>query len=98
MTNPIYLALQAMSPADRATFISQFKVTSPDPAITFTQVWEDGATFRFQSDNEMLLREKYEGLTIQLKKLVGQPGEAVVKEFLPFPQVDRLDALCHARS
>lgn len=98
--NPLYVAMQAMSPADKATFISHFKIITNDTGISFTQSLANDTVFEFISDNVIALQEKYissslagKGLCLTLKKNEGIAGEGVVKDFLPFPPAGMIDAL-----
>ena len=98
--NPLYLAMQAMSPADRTIFIDHFKIITNDTGISFTQSSANDTVFEFVSNSVIALREKYisstltgKGLSITLKKNEGIAGEAVIREYLPFPPTGTIDAL-----
>jgi hypothetical protein len=98
--NPIYIAMQAMSPGERTTFVNHFKIVSTnDTNITFTQSSVNDTTFEFVSGNVITLQEKYvssldgKGLRLTLKKNEGIAGEAIVRDYLPFPSNVLIDAL-----
>lgn len=98
--NPLYVAMQAMSPADKATFISHLKIITNDTGISFTQSLANDTIFEFISNSAIALQEKYisssssgKGLCLTLKKNEGIAGEGVVRDFLPFPPAGMIDAL-----
>lgn len=98
--NPIYIAMQAMSPGERTSFVNHFKIVSTnDTNITFTQSLVNDTTFEFVSGNVITLQEKYvssldgKGLRLTLKKNEGIAGESIVRDYLPFPSNVLIDAL-----
>jgi hypothetical protein len=98
--NPLYLAMLAMTPAEKNTFLDHFKIVTNDAAISFTQVSVNDTVFEFLSDNVVALQEKYlsssvagKGLRLTLKKNAGIAGDAVVRDYLPFPSTGSIDAL-----
>ena len=98
--NPIYVAMQSMSAAERTTFVDHFRIISEnDSGITFTQSLFNDTVFEFVSDSVIDLKEKYvssstsEGLRLTLKKNEGIFGEAVVRDYLPFPSNGLINGL-----
>ncbi|MEP7377645.1 MAG: hypothetical protein ABI675_29845 [Chitinophagaceae bacterium] len=98
--NPLFVAMQAMNPADKANFISHFKIVTNDTAISFTQSMANDTVFEFISDSVIALQEKYisssiagKGLCLTLKKNEGIAGEAVVRDYLPFPSTSMINTL-----
>ncbi len=98
--NALYTALQGMTPVERANFLDHFKIITNDSSISFTRASSTDTVFEFLSDNPIPLQEKYfsssvanKGLCLTLKKNEGIAGEAIVKDFLPFPSVGLIDAL-----
>jgi hypothetical protein len=97
--NPLYTAMRAMTPADRTDFIDHLKIITNDSAITFSRISATDTVFEFISDNPIPLQEKYvssslinKGLSLALKKNTGIAGEAVVRDYLPFPSTGLIDA------
>jgi len=98
--NPLYVSMQTMTPAERTDFISHIKITTNDNGITFSQVAANDTVFEFVSDAPISLQEKYfsstltaKVLCLTLKKNTGIAGEAVVKDYLPFPSTGSVNAL-----
>lgn len=100
-TSPLYLEMASLSPADKIDFISKLNIVSNDTAITFSRVIAADAKFVFVSDNELLLQEKYfssislthDPLILTLKKYISDVAkEATVKNNLPFPLTNSIDA------
>lgn len=100
-TSPLYLEMAALSPADKADFISKLNIVTNDTAITFSRVTVTDNEFVFESDNALLLQEKYfsstslthDPLNLTLKKYISDAAkEAAVKSNLPFPQTGSIDA------
>lgn len=99
-SHPIYIAMLAMTPVERTNFLDHFKIITNDSAISFTRASSTDTVFEFVSDNPIPLQEKYlsssianKGLCLTLKKNEGMPGEAIVRDFLPFPSGSVIDAL-----
>jgi hypothetical protein len=99
-SSPLYIELAPLAGPAKATFLSNLKITSNDPAVKFTQL--PGATdtsIVFQSDTTLAFREKYfaapglKPLSITLRKNTGLMSEAVVKADLPYPSAYALDAV-----
>ena len=91
--------MQAMTPAERTDFIDHLKIVTNDSAITFSRISATDTVFEFISDTPIPLQEKYvssslanKGLSLTLKKNTGIAGEAVVKDYLPFPTTGIIDA------
>jgi len=100
-TSPLYLEMAALSPADKADFISKLNIVSNDTTITFSRTTITDNEFVFVSDNPLLLQEKYfsstslthDALNLTLKKYISDAAkEAAVKSNLPFPQTGMIDA------
>jgi hypothetical protein len=98
--SPLYIEMAPLAAPAKATFLSNLKITTNDPAVKFTQ--QPGATdtsIVFQSDTTLAFREKYiaapgvKPLSITLKKNTGLVSEAVVKTDLPYPSTGSLDAI-----
>jgi hypothetical protein len=88
-TSPLYEELQA----DSVTFLNNFKITTNDNNITFTQAAATNNVVTFLSDSPVLLREKYisatdmKPLSIALKK----NGTTTVRDNLPHAPVSSID-------
>jgi hypothetical protein len=100
-TSPLFLEMAALSPADKADFISKLNIVSNDSTITFSRTTVTDNEFVFESDNALLLQEKYfsstslthDLLNLTLKKYITDATkEAAVKSNLPFPQTGSIDA------
>lgn len=102
-TSPLYQEIAALIiPADKTAFLSNLKITSNDPTVTFTQslppVSNDN-NIVFESDTMLASKEKYiatpgvKPLSLILKKNTGLPNEAVVKSDLAYPSTGLVDAL-----
>ena len=99
--SPLYLEMAALSPVDKADFISKLNIVSNDTTITFSRVSATDTEFVFESDNELLLQEKYvsstslthDALILTLKKYITDATrEAAVKSNLPYPSTGAIDA------
>lgn len=99
--SPLYLEMAALSPADKTDFVNKLNIVSNDTTITFSRVSATDTEFVFESDNELLLQEKYfsstsithDVLNLTLKKYISDATrEAVVKSNLPFPSTGAIDA------
>lgn len=100
--SPLFLEMDALSPAAKTDFINRLNILTNDPAITFSQTMAspDGTNFQFVSDTAIALQEKYfspSGVTkvplnLTLKKFVGDPAEAAVKTDLQCPSTGLINA------
>lgn len=100
-TSPLYLEMAALSPADKIDFINKLNIVSNDTTVTFNRITATDTEFVFVSDNELLLQEKYfssaslthDPLILTLKKYISDvTREATVKNNLPFPLTNSIDA------
>ena len=100
-TSPLFLEMTALSPADKADFISKLNIVTNDTTITFSRDTITDNEFVFVSDNPLLLQEKYfsstslthDPLNLTLKKYISDATrEAAVKSNLPFPLTGSIDA------
>ena len=100
-TSPLYLEMAALSPADKTDFINKLNIISNDAAITFSRTTVADTEFVFESDNKVLLQEKYfsssslthDPLNLTLKKYITDATkEAGVKTNLPYPQTNSINA------
>jgi hypothetical protein len=100
-TSPLFLEMAALSPADKADFISKLNIVTNDTTITFSRDTVTDNEFVFVSDNPLLLQEKYfsstslthDPLNLTLKKYITDAAkEAAVKSNLPFPPTGSIDA------
>ncbi|MCW3090716.1 MAG: hypothetical protein JWP81_1785 [Ferruginibacter sp.] len=97
--SPLYQEMAVLNAADKAAFLSNLKITSNDPAVTFTQSAADDTNIKFESDNPQEYKEKYTAapglkpLSLTLKKFTGLPNETVVKSDLQYPSTALLDVL-----
>jgi hypothetical protein len=100
--SPLFLEMNALSPAAKTDFINRLNIITNDPAITFSQTMAspDGTIFQFVSDTAIALQEKYfsaSGVTkvplnLTLKKFVGDPAEAAVRTDLQCPSTGLINA------
>ena len=94
----LYLDIQGA--ADKADFLSRLRIVTNDTAITFSQVSATDTDIVYQSDSEVALQEAYisssattpEPLKLELKKLVGDPGEEILRSYLAYPSTNLIDA------
>jgi hypothetical protein len=93
--------MAALSPADKADFISKLNIVTNDTTVTFSRDTVTDNEFVFVSDNPLLLQEKYfsstslthDPLNLTLKKYISDATrEAAVKSNLPFPLTGSIDA------
>ena len=101
-TSPLFLEMAALSPADKADFISKLNIVTNDTSVTFSRTNATDTQFVFVSDNPLFLQEKYfsstslthDPLNLTLKKYITDATkEAAVKSDLPFPLTGSIDAL-----
>lgn len=97
--SPLSLEIAGLNPADRQAFIDKINIISNDAAVTFKQTNVTNDTFVFESESALLLREFYDvppgpntPLQLKLEKNIGAAGEAVVKDNLPYPPTQLIDA------
>lgn len=104
--SPLFLEISALPDApalnNKTDFINGLKIITNDIAITFTPAAAspDGTSFQFVSNAAVGLQEKYissssitkDALSLTLKKYVGLPAEAVVKNDLQCPSTGVIDA------
>jgi hypothetical protein len=103
LNSPLFLEMDALTPADKTDFINRLNIVTNDNAITFTQTSAspDGKIFQFISNSAVALQEKYissssvtkDTLSLTLKKNVGIPAEAVIKTDLPCPSTGGINAI-----
>ncbi|MBO9618699.1 MAG: hypothetical protein J7539_06630 [Niabella sp.] len=99
-TSPIFLEMAAMSPAERADFVSKVNIVTNDASLlSFSMTTASDTEWVFESVATLALREKYNvasnvPLQLSLKKNLNDlstPAK-VVKDNLPFPSTRNLDA------
>lgn len=98
--SPLYLEMQALSPADKTIFINELNIVSNDTSIVFDRFSVTDTVIVFVSRHPVALREKYisassltgDALGLTLKKYIGDAvKEAVVKTDLPYPPTGSID-------
>ena len=87
--SPLFIEMDALTPANKTDFINRLNIVSNDTAINFTQTSAspDGTSFQFVSNTAVALQEKYlssssitkDTLSLTLKKNIGIPAEAAVR-------------------
>lgn len=90
--SPLFLEIAALSPAEKTTYLAKLNIVSNDSAVTFIQTNASDESIIFESQAELLLQENYfistnAGIPLQLKleKNIGDAGEKIVKDNLPYP-------------
>ncbi len=97
--SPLYLEMAVLSAPDKTDFINKLNILTNDTTITFSRTVTTDTEFVFISNSPLLLREKYfttgvtpDVLNFKLTKYIGDAGEAVVKDHLPYAPTSNLDA------
>lgn len=100
--SPLYKEITNLNQADKQTYLDHLNIETNDSNIKFDKVSTTETDFLFQSQNVILLQEKYfsstdagQVLKLTLRKDVGllPPGQHHdLKDFLPYPSTHNIDA------
>ena len=96
--SPLYLEMAVLNPTDKTAFLQKLNIVSNDAAVTFKQTNASDKSIIFESENALLLEENYfisasadTRLKLALEKYIGEAGEKIVRENLPYPSTGLID-------